>query len=104
MCLSPVIIPNPNYGLKYSPELSPLIDTSSSSIAVPCGHCSECIHNRQLALVQRLQMESLCNYLFFSTLTYNNEMIPQLVTSSGYNIKYVAGVEDMNNRYMAYIS
>lgn len=67
-----------------------MIDTDSANIGVPCGHCSECIHNKQLSLVQRLQMESLCNYLFFATLTYNNEMIPRCLTSSGYSIKYAA--------------
>lgn len=89
MCLSPISIPNLNRGCHLKdPRLSSVIDVESAYISVPCHHCSECIHNDQLALVQRLQMESLCNYLFFATLTYNNEMIPQLVTSSGFNIKY----------------
>ena len=57
-------------------------------IAVPCGHCAECVRSRQLQIVQRLQMEAIDNYLFFATLTYNQSMIPQVITSTGYCIKY----------------
>ena len=98
MCLSPISIKNPNYGSCFEGPLSEVFDTHSAMIGVPCGHCSECVHNKQLGLVQRLQMESLCNYLFFATLTYNNDMIPQVVTSSGFNIKY-ADWHDLQNMF-----
>ena len=89
MCISPVSIKNPNYGLVYKDiRLQKLKDTTSVYIPVPCGYCSECIRKKTLFIVQRLQMEALSNYLFFCTLTYNNEMIPTVVTSSGYTIKY----------------
>lgn len=63
-------------------------------IDVPCGHCSECIARRQLQVVQRVQMESLNNYLFFCTLTYNSSSLPSVVTSTGYDIKY-ADIRDI---------
>lgn len=93
MCLSPINIPNPNYG--RHDKLSYLVDTRSRFIGVPCGHCTECIANRQMNFVQRIQMESVKNHLFFSTLTYNNEMLPVLDVN-GYKIKY-ADYHDFNN-------
>lgn len=47
-------------------------------------------------LVQRVQMESLDNYLFFATLTYNRESLPHLGVSSGYDIPF-ADVHDLQN-------
>lgn len=46
--------------------------------------------------VQRVQMESLENHLFFATLTYNQESLPRLLTSTGYEIPY-ADVRDLQN-------
>lgn len=50
--------------------------------------------------VQRIQMEALENYLFFCTLTYNNDMLPHVLTSNGYSIRYadVADVQRMFKR------
>lgn len=89
MCISPLLIKNPNAGKKPAPG-SPLSlkDCSSQFIRVPCGHCPECIASKQLSLVQRLQMESLNHHLFFCTLTYNDDAMPRLVTSSGYEFRY----------------
>lgn len=92
MCISPINIPNLNYGRKD--KLSYLVDTVSHFIAVPCGHCSECISVRQMSYVQRIQMESVKNHLFFATLTYNNECLPRYEVN-GYSIKY-ASYEDFN--------
>lgn len=86
MCISPTILKNPNYG--YKGKFSFLKDTQSKYIKVPCGHCSECVHVRQLSLVQRCSLESLSGYPFFSTLTYNNESLPTLQTSDGFTIRY----------------
>lgn len=97
MCISPVSIPNPNFGKhpKAGTALS-LKDCTSTYIRVPCGHCSECIASRQLQIVQRVQMESLSNYVFFCTLTYNKESLPSLETSTGFKINY-ADVHDLQN-------
>lgn len=94
MCVHPIQIKNPNYGLHN--RFSYMKDTTSQYINVPCGHCPECIAVRQMNWVQRVQMEQLDNHLFFSTLTYNNECMPIVSTSSGYSIRYAA-VDDVQN-------
>lgn len=55
---------------------------------IPCGHCNECVKVRQMSFVQRVQMESLENHLFFCTLTYNNDWLPKYVCSNGVQISY----------------
>lgn len=88
LCISPVNIPNKSYGLFKGTKFAEIFDITSAYIKVNCGHCSECIRSKQLQIVQRLQMEAKKNYLFFATLTYNQSMIPELVTSTGFSIKY----------------
>lgn len=92
-CEKPIPIKNPNKGLakigfnKYK-------DCESGSIYVPCGHCKACIANRQMQVVQRIQMEEKYNHLFMCTITYNEEMLPHIETSTGYKIAY-ADVKDI---------
>lgn len=88
MCVSPIKIKNPNYGNK-TPLIQQTTDTLSRYICVPCGVCSECLMKRQSDLVQRARCLALDHYIFFCTLTYNNESIPKVITSTGYAIKYV---------------
>lgn len=83
MCISPISIKNPNYGLKLKYK-----DTKSHYIRVPCGFCSECIASKQMQMVQRIQMESVHNHLFFCTLTYSNKTLPIITTSSGFDIRF----------------
>lgn len=75
MCLHPSYIKNPNYKAPKK-GLNVLKDCSSLYIPIPCGHCPQCIALRQLSIVQRVYMESINNYLFFSTLTYSNDALP----------------------------
>lgn len=96
MCLSPVSIENPNYGRKD--KHAQFIDVVSRRIYVPCGHCAECIQSRQLQFVQRIQMEEIVNHLFFCTLTYNNDMMPVVSTSTGYDIRF-ADVSDVQKMF-----
>lgn len=93
MCLSPIKIRNPNRGLKKE-GLNVLKDCTSAYINVNCGHCSECIALEQMYMVQRIQMEALGNWLFMGTVTYKNEMLPQLITSQDYQYKY-ADIKDL---------
>lgn len=99
LCISPISIKNPNYGLcpKAGTALA-LKDCSSNYIRVPCGHCPECIASRQLQLVQRVQMESLSNYVFFCTLTYNRDSLPHVKTSTGFSLPY-ADISDLQNMF-----
>lgn len=94
MCISPVSIENPNFG--RHDRFAFMKDTVSRRINVPCGVCPECVQHRQLQFVQRLQMEELVNHLFFCTLTYNNDCLPNVGTSTGYSIRY-ADVSDVQN-------
>lgn len=89
MCLKPVRIKNPNQGKKPN-KYNIGKDLKSQYINVPCGHCKQCIALDQMYLVQRLQMECLVSHPFFCTLTYNNERLPKLTTSTGYDLTYVA--------------
>lgn len=101
MCKKPQIIPNPNYG-KSQHGFGFMKDCVSKFICVPCGHCEECVKNKQMQLVQRVQMEELENHLFYCTLTYNEDMIPKLTTSTGYDIRYadVSDVQRMMKRLL----
>ena len=84
--MAPNLIPNPNRGRKD--RLSYLVDTDSQYIKVPCGHCDECVHARQSNLIQRLQVEEFTHHLFYFTLTYNNESLPKITTSTGFDIPF----------------
>lgn len=86
MCLAPLTIKNPYYHSKCSSAF--LHDTTSQFIYVPCGVCSQCIAVKQMYLVQRVQMESLNSFMFFTTLTYDNSHLPVLTTSTGYDIPF----------------
>lgn len=86
MCTSPISIKNLNY--RNRQINSHLVDTKMQYLQVPCGYCSECIHTKQMSIAQRVQMQSLSNYCFFATLTYNNAHLPRLTTSTGYSIPF----------------
>lgn len=86
MCISPTLIKNPNYG--FDGRYAFMKDCKSRFIKVPCGVCSECVHNRQLGLVQRCICESMSGYPFFCTLTYNNESLPVVSCSDGRDIRF----------------
>lgn len=94
MCTNPQKIRNPNRGYKSMIYA----DTESQFIYVPCGHCDECVKLRQMFFVQRVQMESLENHLFFASITYNNQMMPKIGTSTGRDIKYV-NTKDVVNMF-----
>lgn len=91
MCISPIQIKNPYLGLGHL-GLNRLHDTVNTYINVPCGHCPACTSLRQTWINQRVQMESLDNYLFYGTLTYNEEMVPW-VHIGEYNLR----VPDMSD-------
>lgn len=98
MCISPIRIRNPNFGINN--KGTEFKDTVSAFINVPCGHCCECVAIRQMSYVQRIQLEAKKNHLFFCTLTYNNESLPEIGLSNGYVIRYadIADVQKMIKR------
>lgn len=103
MCLSPITIKNPYYGLG-SKGINYLHNTSDSHIQVPCGHCRQCISLRQGYFNQRIQMESLRSDFFFFTLTYNNEHLP-VVDIGEYHLAYpnIQHIQNLFKRLRNYI-
>lgn len=99
MCVSPISIKNPNWH-NTTPLINLTTDTESQFIYVPCGVCSECLMKRQSDIVQRSRCLSLDHYIFFCTLTYNNESLPHVVTSTGFSIAYadICDVQKMFKR------
>lgn len=87
MCISPVRIRNPNKGCTAE-LLRKTTDCESTYINVPCGVCCECIAKKQSDLVQRVRVLSLDHFIFFYTLTYNNESLPVYRCSTGFSIPY----------------
>lgn len=87
MCVSPILIPNPNYN-NHTELIQLTTDTESQFIRVPCGVCGECLQKRQSDIVQRCRCLALDHYMFFFTLTYNRESLPHFTTSSGVTINY----------------
>lgn len=90
MCLSPILIKNPNRGLN-----DPLKDCVSYYIPIPCGHCKECVSIKQIGYVQRVQLESISSYVFFCTLTYQDSMMPYYDIDD-LHIRY-ADISDVQN-------
>lgn len=88
MCYSPIKVKNPNYGRDPTKFPNFLKDCTSQYIYMNCRHCSECIALEQMYMIQRIQMEALDNWLFMGTVTYKNETIPRITTSSGYEYRY----------------
>lgn len=111
MCLSPLIIDNPhcldyqkngfNFSSEHFSRLAQMHDVHSARIAVPCGTCEECTSLRQSYWLQRAIVQSLDCYLFFGTLTYNNDSLMSIskvgLNGKEYTYKY-ALMDDF--RYM----
>ena len=91
MCLTPILIKNPHLGHDKSniyKSQAWKYDCTSQYIYVPCGHCKQCIAVKQMYFAQRVQMEARNSFLYFSTLTYDNEHLPKVTTSTGYDIPF----------------
>lgn len=85
MCLSPTLIKNVNHFDRFKGLNALKVNTYY--IAVPCGTCASCIALKQSYLIQRCQLESIDNNLWFCTLTYNDDQIPVLYVNNR-KIKY----------------
>lgn len=106
MCLKPILIDNPYYGcnktykgaggtLHLERTFAYLHDTTTRKMAVPCGHCAQCVAMKQSYIVQRSQMEAHGNDLWFCTLTYKTSML-RYIDVNGYRLKY-ADISDVQN-------
>lgn len=88
MCLKLQEIKNPSYGKTTYVQAhgslavvnSDLVD-KREFIQVPCGKCAECRKARIDAIIQRCIVESMFSYVFFITLTYDNNHLPCLTVN-----------------------
>lgn len=85
MCKHLIEIPNPYSNRKaYAQEKGNLVTInknlipSTDTIKVPCGKCSECKARKISEYIQRALVESMTSYVYFITLTYNDEHLPFL--------------------------
>lgn len=99
MCISPKMIPNPNYNSNVE-LIRKTTDVNMKYLEVPCGVCVECMFKRQNDLVARIRNMMRDHYLFFFTMTYNNESLPQITTSTGDSIPFadISDVQKMMKR------
>lgn len=101
MCISPIPIKNLNRGFlsSYRPEHWYLKDRTSMYVGVPCRHCSQCVSRRQTDLIQRCEIEALDCWVYYGTLTYNNESLP-ILQLGDYSYRYadISDVQDMMKR------
>lgn len=76
MCTSPITLKNPNYDTagNYPADFRKTHNTTFTHMEVPCGNCSECKFIKQSGYYQRILEEARCSYVFFCTLTYNNNI------------------------------
>lgn len=92
MCTRPQYIPNQNYRTKSKNKWYKYKDTESQYLAVPCGHCEECIAVKQMGYVQRIMLESMKYEVFMIMYSYKDSMLPKLEVN-GYTFKY-ANIQD----------
>lgn len=96
MCLSPIPIKDIHGRAKYKSQYRALSALGqdrykihdSQYMLVPCGTCKQCVAIAQMEMIQRIQMESIGKDIYMITCTYNNEHLPHLTTSQGYNYRY----------------
>ena len=91
MCVSPLYIKNPYRGhnkVGIYKNSYWMHDYVSEFIPVPCGVCRECIALKQMYIVQRVQMEALNSFLYFTTLTYSNDFLPHFSCANGVRIPF----------------
>lgn len=113
MCLTPLILRNPYSQKSRVFSSDPSQSWSNEQFAkthykdyihkymyVPCGKCPACVANKESAIIQRVEMHCQFHHAFMVTLTYNQEMLPHLITSTGRDIVYASykDVQDMFRR------
>lgn len=104
MCISPVLIRNPyahrdafEYRKGKILPMSSRLVSQKANIQVPCGKCHECRKSYFSSIAQRAQMEALTSYVYFITLTYDDDHIPYLefTSSTGKERIFYSDVRDI---------
>lgn len=95
MCLTPVYIPNPTYSRSSYVSEEGITKTIPSNltprtpfIEVPCGKCADCRASYYNSILQRALVESRTSYMYFVTLTYDNEHMPVITLPTGEDVYY----------------
>lgn len=83
MCVSPNLVKNPYrssslFIARLKEKYPFLYDYESDYIYVPCGRCIECVQSSQSSFVQRAVVTSLDHYVFFATLTLNDDALSHI--------------------------
>lgn len=85
MCKKPILVPN--YYHTHSPYCSEFgemyavpkhLRSQSQYIEVPCGKCVECRNTYYTSLLQRGLCEAMSSFVYFVTLTYDDQHVPLL--------------------------
>lgn len=82
MCSNPQTINNPIMGRKYFSYQGDFVESPSNyyshknKVTVPCGKCAECRNRYFQSIFQRAVVEAQNAYLYFISLTYDNEHLP----------------------------
>lgn len=93
MCTKPIRI-RVDKKTRYASEFGEIVELPSflspeePYIEVGCGKCAECRGKYFNSLLQRALVENLTSYMYFVTLTYNNEHLPSLKLPTGELIYY----------------
>lgn len=76
MCISPISIKNPNYDTagNFPADFRKTHVTTTPYIQVPCGNCPACYFANQSGYYQRILEESRASYVYFATLTLNENI------------------------------
>ena len=95
MCISPISIRNRfantvhlRSELGGIVQVPPHLYSRKEYIDVPCGKCAECRDKYLNSIYQRAYVESLSSYVYFITLTYDNDHIPSITLPSGKVVFY----------------
>lgn len=85
MCKNPISVPNYYYShTPYCSEYGGInqvprhLRSQKEFIEVPCGKCVECRNTYYTSLLQRGLCEAMSSYVYFVTLTYDDNHIPVL--------------------------
>lgn len=78
MCISPILIKNPNRG-HYTRGSINITDVESCYIPVPCGHCFECSTKKTMQFAQRCYYMSKDYYFYFGMLSYKDGFFEEVL-------------------------
>lgn len=99
MCISPILIKNPNHG-PFVRGSSQITDVVSQYIRVPCNHCFECCSKKTIQFAQRCFFMSKDYYFYFGMLSYKNSALQSIkIGDFTYSYAPYSDVQNMIKRF-----